>query len=422
MNESNIIRLCLQICIMILTALTCTKITDKLGFPTVVGELLGGIILGPTILGSIFPFCYSYLFLSSSKCSIGLETIIKLGQIFFLFTVGLEMNLVLLKKQIRNVVTISLFSILIPFFMGIGVVRIFPDIWGLQLINRDKLTLFIGIAVSISALPVIARILMHLELLNTKLGNLILSAATINDFLGWVLFSLILRDMNSDLCVSKSMSCTIGLILCFILLIGVVYYISKPERLSGFIKVFPTKSHCTAALVMLILFASAISQFLGINAMFGAFLIGSVFTLRLDPKSVEGFDSIRKFTNSFFVPIYFVSVGLKINFISNLNWFLIIIVLSVACIGKVSGAFIGARICRISFINSLIVAFAMNVRGAMEIILASVAFEYHFINEEIFVALITMAVITTLISGPVMQKLLHKSTEKKDVIFHRKIG
>lgn len=405
MNDNSIVMFCIQISVILAAAVICKKISEKLCYPSVVGELMAGIILGPSALGMLFPDYYNYIFVSNDSCIVGRDMLAKFAQIFFLFVVGLEMNLTFLKQQARNVISVSLFGILVPFLLGTGTVLLFPGIWGSQACSQTVLAIFIGVAISISALPVIARILMDLGILQSKLGTLILSAATINDLCGWVMFSFVLSGFNTNHHASNNVWTTVILVLGFAALIGIVLCLNRQKNIPIVKKILPRNNNYIDIVAIIILMASAITETIGIHAILGAFLLGAVFSL--SPKTSNGtFESINKFTNSFFVPIYFVSIGLKTNFFSSFDLALVVLITSIACVGKICGAFIGAKLSKIPFRDSLIVAFAMNARGAMEIILASIAFENKIIDQRLFVALTVMAIITTLISGPIIQKLL----------------
>ncbi|MCX8130469.1 MAG: cation:proton antiporter [Clostridia bacterium] len=405
MSDSGIVFFCIQISLMLLVAIICKRIADKLNLPLVLGELVAGIIIGPTILGALSPHLYNQIFLSQSVSSTGREIVVKLGQLFFLFIIGLELNLHFLKQQKRNIACISISGILVPFALGTGIVFFLPGIWNLQAQNKTVFAFFIGIALSISALPVIARILIDLELLKTRLGTVILSAATINDLIGWIMFSIILNSYHTERSDFSSTLIIVAIVGVFVVGIGIFY--AKQNSASKIRTAFVKQRNSYEILIILILLVSVFMETIGLHMALGAFIVGVAFSSKANSSS-QVIETIKKFTNGFFAPVYFVSIGLKADFITNFDLKLVLIVTIVACIGKICGAFIGARIGKIPLKESLIIGFAMNARGAMEMILVTIAYEYKIIDQRVFVAMIIMAIVTTLISGPAIQVLLPK--------------
>ena len=172
----------LEIAVMLSMALLCGQLMSRLRLPAVFGELFGGIILGPTVWGWVSPSTYHWIFPTSGAVFQGRDALIQICMLFFLFAAGLEMNLSLAKKRITNIAWASLMGIIVPFVLGFGMVILFPDLWkGHFHVDSLLFAMFMGTALSISALPVIVRILMDLDLMNTDMGMIITGAATIND-------------------------------------------------------------------------------------------------------------------------------------------------------------------------------------------------------------------------------------------------
>jgi Kef-type K+ transport system membrane component KefB len=300
----------------------------------------------------------------------------------------------------------GILGVLVPFGLGFAVVLLLPDLWGTQVQNRLVIfALFMGTALSISALPIIARILVDLNLMQKETGVVVMAAATINDLIGWTLFALILSALTPG--GSSAEKPWVALILTLGFSVAIVYIgrlIGRPAlrwlrtRISwpsGFI----------AATSIMILAAAVAAEAIGIHAIFGAFLLG-VALGRSHAERNQDHDTIYQFAVSFFAPLYFVSIGLKVNFIEHFDFMVSLIILLTACVGKICGAGLGAFWGGMKLKEALVVGFGMNARGAMEIILASVALKHNLIDQRIFVALIFMALITSLLSGPVMQRLM----------------
>ena len=408
MNHQDLILFFLQIGVMLAVALLCGQLMRKIRQPAVLGELIGGILLGPTVFGLLAPELSAWLFPIDGAVGMSLDAVLKIGMLFFLFVAGLEVKLSGIHQKGLAVSTTSLFGVLLPFGLGFGAVVLWPDLWGGTATNGFLLALFIGAALSISALPVIARILIDLKLIQSDVGIVVMAAATINDLIGWALFAVILSNVVPG-SSHQSVWLTLGSVLGFTLFtFALGHWLGQPllHRLraslawpGGFI----------GLITIFILFAAALAEAIGLHAIFGAFLIGVALGQEEETDN-EVHDIIYQFAISFFAPLYFVSIGLKANFAAYFDGWLVLVVLLIASLGKIGGASLGAWLGGSSPRQALAIGFGMNARGAMEIILASVALEYGLINQQIFVALVVMALVTSMISGPAMQWLLNKKS------------
>lgn len=413
MTHQELVSFFLQLGIMLVVALLCGQMMRKINQPAVLGELIGGIFLGPTVFGLLMPRLSAQLFPTEGMVATSLDTVLKLGMLFFLFVAGLEVKLKGLRQNGLSVATTSLCGVLIPFALGFGAVWFWPNWWGAAGDDALLLAFFVGAALSISALPVIARILIDLKLIQTDTGVVIMAAATINDLIGWSLFAVILSSVipGSD---SKSLWLTLGSVAGFTLLILVTgHWIGQPllQRLRTTL-VWP--GGFISLITIFILIAAALAETIGLHAIFGAFLIG-VALGQTDETDNQVHDIIYQFAISFFAPLYFVSIGLKVNFTAYFDGWLVLVVLIIASLGKIGGAGLGARLGGIPTRQALAIGFGMNARGAMEIVLATVALEYRLINEHLFVALVITALVTSLVSGPAMQQLISKNRRTRSL-------
>ena len=395
----------LEIAVMLFMALLCGHIMSSFRFPAVLGELFGGIILGPTVLGWISPGTFQWLFPTSGTVPQGRDALIQICMLFFLFAAGLEMNLSLIKKRGINIAWASLAGIVVPFILGFGVVVLFPDRWGEHFQgNTFFFAMFMGTALSISALPVIARTLMDMNLINTEIGLIIIGSATINDLIGWSLFAFILSNFAPESIINIPPYMTfilVFLLFAFTLTIGR----TLAQRALTWLKSYmPWPGAFLGITTILILLAAACAEAIGIHAVFGAFLVGLAFSQNLEKRD-EAHEMIYQFVMYFFAPLYFVSIGLQANFVASFDLNLVLVVLLVACIGKVLGVTLGLKISKMSWRHSAIIGFALNARGAMEMILATVARDAGLIDDSLFVALVIMALVTSVLSGPIMSRL-----------------
>jgi Kef-type K+ transport system membrane component KefB len=406
MTHQEIVVFFLQISLMLCVALICGQLLRLARLPAVLGELIGGILLGPTLFGTIAPGAYSFIFPTTPNIVVGRETLLTISIVLFLLVVGMELNPGQLKSRGLNIAWTSLLGIAIPFAMGYGLVILVPDFWMPQ--AKDNIfpfALFIGTALSISALPVISRILMDLNLLKSRLGTVIISSATVNDLIGWFLLAVI----TNSLILSGEPPTNIWIMLLQIL--GVFVIILTLGRwivqrtLGWYERHFTNSGILIGSFVLLALLAASVAEAIGIHAIFGAFLIG-IAVARNKDKRGKAEEILYQLVNYVFAPLYFVSIGLKANFSSNFDLVLVMVLILIASVGKILGATLGALLSKMPFREALAVGFGMNARGAMEVLIASIALQYKIIDQRIFVALVITAFVTTIIASPILQRLM----------------
>lgn len=395
----------LQIGLMLTVAWLFGYLMKRLQQPVVLGEIIGGIVLGPTVLGFVCPDVYTTLFPLDKTITTSIDALLKVGMLFFMFAAGLEVNLIHFRHSKWLITATSLVGGILPFALGFGLVVLFPALWG-QMDRPLLLALFMGTALSISALPVIARILMEMDLLSSRIGMTIMTSAMINDLVGWVLFAFILRNLGRA-GLDGNILKTLGLMLTYTaLILSFGRWLVRPVINST--RLFQNWSGGLLTFVaVLIMLAAVGAEQIGIHAIFGAFLAGMALSQGHNPKQEKTITAmIQPFALNFFAPLYFVSVGLKANFSSQFDGSLCILIFLVACLGKIIGAGLGAKWGGMRWREALAVGVGLNARGAIEIILASVALDYHLIDQRIFIALVLMAFLTTLLSSASIKYLL----------------
>lgn len=402
--HKDVINLLLQLATMLLLARIFAEIAQKFKQPAVVGEIIAGIILGPTIMGMVGPDFFEFMFRSNPSANLALDGIVQMAVILLLFIAGLEVELHLVWAQGKSAVSISLLGLIIPFVLGFIFPYFFPAFFGLAE-SQLLFSLFMGTAMSITALPVVVRILMDMNLFKTKMGMVIVAGAMVNDIIGWLIFSVILSFMGKS--GNLSLISTIGITLLF-----TVFMLTVGKGLLN--KVLPWTNKKLAwpggvlSLSMAFCFMlAAFTEWLGIHAIFGAFLFG-VALGDSDHLSEKAKEIIHQFINNIFAPLFFVSIGLKINFITNFDIWLVLVIIIISFAGKIIGSGYGALISGYAKMDALAVGFGMNARGAMEIILGLIALENGLIDEKLFVALVVMALVTSMTSGPLMKWALKK--------------
>lgn len=405
LKSSELIVLLLSISVMLISSRVLAELGKRWKLPVVMGELFVGILLGPTVFGMIYPEAFDYMFPKTGNVPIAMDGIFKLSVVMLLFVAGMEVQLPLVLKQGKVAISTSFFSMIIPFATGFLVAWYGPHLFGVSGDERTRLifALFMGTALSISALPVIVRILMDMNLFKTHVGMVIVASAMFNDLFGWLIFSVILSMAG------QPDNMNIGYTILWVLGFGIFMLTIGKKIIDRALPWVQNKLSWPGGVLSgtlgLCLLCAAFTESIHIHAILGAFIAGIAIgdSVQLHERARE---IIHQFVTNFFAPLFFVSIGLKLNFIEHFDWVIVSIVMVFSFIGKVSGAYMGARIGGMGSSNALAVGFGMNARGAMEIILGTLAFQAGLISQAVFVALVVMALVTSLSSGPLMRKFI----------------
>lgn len=395
----------LQVCVMLAAALAGGRLFQRLGYPPVLGEILGGILMGPTGLGMLIPSLQAWLFRPDQDGHTGPEALVRIGMLFFMFVAGLEINVLGNRQPASRVLFTSGLGFLFPFALGVSAGLAAPRLWGAEAHQGVRFALFLGTALSISALPVIARILMDLRLTTHRVAGVVMASATITDVLAWSIFSVLLgagapgRDAWR-VWVPVGALVILGLVL--VLLARLVW--SPTFKWLRRAVLWPGEFLGVTSVV--ILGSAALAEAIGIDGVVGAYLAGIVLgqqrPLRTDTRAME---TLTHFACSVFAPLYFVSIGLTLNFVAYFDLWVVALVVLLATVGKVSGATLGARLAGMRGWDAWAVGWALNARGAVEIVFASTALRHGLITERLFVALVFMAVTTSMASAQVLRRL-----------------
>lgn len=411
LSHDDLIILLVSISVMLIVSRIVAEFLKQFKLPVVMGELVVGILLGPTILGNFFPELFNSIFPAEGNVPIALDGIFSLSVIMLLFVAGMEVQLPLVLKQGKIAVYTSVFSMIIPFVTGFVIASYFPHWFGIPEDQKLLFSLFFGTALSISALPVIARILIDMNLFRTQVGLIIIASAMFNDLLGWLIFSFILGLVNSS-SDNSAVFYSLGYIIGF----GVLMLTVGKKIINKALPWVQTKLSWPGGVLSIslgiCLLCAAYTQSINIHAILGAFIAGIAVgdSVHLHEKARE---IIHQFVTNFFAPLFFVSIGLKVNFITQFDFTIVTIIMVLAYIGKVAGASIGAYLGGMNKDLSMAVGFGMNARGAMEIILGTLALKAGLIKEPVFVALVIMALVTSLTSGPLMRRFIDKDKKKQ---------
>jgi Kef-type K+ transport system membrane component KefB len=401
----------LAISTMLVLSRVGAEFGKKIGLPIVTAEIIVGVILGPTLLGNIAPHIYNRLFpfTSNAGVSLALDGIFSLAVILLLFVAGLELQLAQVLRQGKTALYTGFGSMVLPFFSGFTVAWFAPQWFGIDASSRFPFAMFLGTAMSVSALPVIARILLDLNIFRTKTGMVVIAAAILNDLAGWLLFSFILSLWGPEK-GTTDISHTIIYILAFSVFMLVIGRVLLNRILPWIQSNLSWPGGVLSFCLGFCLLCAAFTEYIHIHAILGAFIAGIAIgdSVYLEEKARE---IMHQFVTNFFAPLFFVSIGLKVDFIQHFDLLIVVVVLALAFFGKVLGASLGARLGGMTRRSAMAVGCGLNARGAVEILLGSLAFDAGLITQPVFVALVIMALVTSITSAPLMLYFLRGEPE-----------
>jgi Kef-type K+ transport system membrane component KefB len=402
-NEQVFGRLMLAIAIVILAARLLRAAIGRIGQPPVMGEVLAGILLGPTLLGAVWPSLQHYLFpafvvpLLAGAADIGLA--------FYMFLVGLELDPRILRGRLGHAAAISNASIVLPLGLGILVALPLYTLLGTPGTSFAAFALFMGVAMSITAFPVLARILIERRMLTRPIGALALSSAAVDDVTAWGLLAIAsgIAGRGSALHALP----VLGYAFAFV---AVMALLTRPllNRVStAYDEAGRIPSGWIAAIFVGVLLSSYASMKAGVAPIFGAFVMGLVMPRRAD-LSHDVTNRLEDFVATVLLPLFFVVTGLKTD-VGLLNrpvlWLLALLILAVAIVGKWFGAAVIARVAGYSARDSAVLGTLMNTRGLTELIVLNIGFELGVISTALFTILVLMALVTTFMAAPLLRLL-----------------
>ncbi|KAI3696800.1 hypothetical protein L6452_29356 [Arctium lappa] len=414
--------LIIQTTLVIFISRTLAFFLKPLRQPRVIAEILGGILLGPSAIGRHKEFM-SWVFPSWS--TLILESVADIGLLFFLFLVGLELDLVSIRRSGKRALGIAAAGILLPFLFGIGITFLLREaVVGADRVGYAQCFLFMGVSLSITAFPVLARILAELKLLTTQVGEIAMAAAAFNDIAAWVLLALAVALAGGS---HKSPLVSLWVLISGAGFVIFMVLVVRPamERVAGRCSKPGHHDHIEEGYICLTLAGVMLSGFMtdliGIHSIFGAFIFGLMI-----PKKGEFAGKLIRRTEDFvcglLLPLYFASSGLKtdVNKIRGAKaWGLLAVVISTACTGKILGTFLMGMLCTIPARESLALGLLMNTKGLVELIVLNIGKEKKVLNDEMFAILVMMAIVTTFMTTP-MVMAVYKPARKIYSVFHHR--
>lgn len=416
--HQELLKILIQILFLLVSARVLGEVALKLKQPAVIGEILAGVLLGPSLLGNIeiiSPFVDLYRY-----PSVMLEVISLIGALMLLFITGYEIDLGLIKHHSKSASSTALGGLLIPLIGGYLISSVIPDKFLVNPSERFIFSLFIATAMSVSAIPVIAKVLIDLNLLRRDIGQITIAAGMIDDAVAWIILSFVLGLIQMGTITLSDSAYAVIKVLAFAVFGFLIGRILAKELLQFIQDKVESRYKSLTLIFSFIFLYSSIAQAIHLEAVFGAFIAGIVFS-QISSVPKEAIIRIESITFGVFAPIFFASAGLKVDIKALLNPELALLALAliiVATLSKIFGVYAGARLlAKVDHWTALSFGAGLNARGAIQIIIATIGLSFNVISPEIFSIIILMAVITSIIS-PVMlkytlEKVIPKESELK---------
>ncbi|MEX0771111.1 MAG: cation:proton antiporter [Balneolaceae bacterium] len=407
--HDDILMLVFQVGVLLLAARTFGEIAQRLGQPSVVGEILAGIILGPSILSSAVPLIGEWVIPQNETQGYLLELVSLMGAMFLLLITGLETDIQLIKRHARTAIGVSVGGISVTFLSGFILGQYLPEFLLADPEQRLIFSLFVATALAISAIPVIAKVLMDMNLMRRDIGQTILAAGMSDDTTGWILLSIVAGLAAGDAVTAGSILQIIGSVLAFLILSFTVgRWIVRKLLIYVQDEVLSHDRLLTLVIVLAFLWG-AITQALHLEAILGAFVMGILFGMM--PRLPENVNvKLESIALGIFAPVFFAVAGLKVNIINLMEPALLLItliVILIATFGKVIGTYAGARwIGKKDHWTSLSFGAGLNARGAMEIIIATIGLRLGILSQDMFSIIVVMAIATSLMAPVALRWVL----------------
>jgi Kef-type K+ transport system membrane component KefB len=400
LDEHNIFIFLIQIVILLGLARGLGELFRKWKQPPLTAELLVGILLGPTIMGRFMPFWHQTIFPNDLVQQNMLETVAWIGVLFLLLEIGLEIDFASAWRQRGDALKIAVTDIVVPMVIAFIPCFILPDHYLANPDQRLLFAIFMATVMTISAMPIAARALHDLKLSKTDLGFLIMSALSVNDIIGWLIFTLVLGIFTRGTLDILNVLIIAGSTIAFTAICLTVGRKFADKIITGIkAKKMPQPGVSLTFICVLGALCGAVTQKIGIHALFGFFIAGiMVGGSRALSENVR--QVISQMVYAIFVPLFFVNIGLKIDFLKSFDIFLVLLISVIGITGRFLGAWLGVNLTKLPKTNRLSIAVAHTPGGAMEIVVGLLALEYNLITEPIFVAIIFGAVISSVILGP----------------------
>lgn len=403
-----------QIVTIILVARFFGWVCRKIGQPTVIGEMIAGIVLGPSLIGMYFPEFSAMLF---PKDSLGnLQFLSQIGLILFMFVIGMELDLKALKNKAHDAVVISHASIIVPFALGLGLAYFIYHSFAPQGVEFISFGLFLGIAMSITAFPVLAGIVRERGIHKTKLGAIVITCAAADDVTAWCILAAVIAIVKAGSFTSSLYVIALAVLYVLLMLKVVRPFLKKVGDLSSTRE--SLSKPVVAIFFLTLLLSSYVTELIGIHALFGAFLAGAIMPENNKFRSIF-IEKIEDVSVVVLLPLFFVFTGLRtqIGLIDDpYLWKITGVIILVAVAGKFFGSALAAKFVGHSWKDSLSIGTLMNTRGLMELVVLNIGYDLGVLSTEIFTMMVIMALVTTFMTGPALDLINYIFRTKPETV------
>lgn len=389
--------LLLQLALLVAVARIGAEVAKRIGMPAVLGELTAGIALGPSLFGHYFPEAFAIIFPPSPAQFHLLDAFGTVGMTLLLLLTGLETDLRLLRNLGRAALIASVMGMVLPFGLGFGLGYFMPVEYLADPNSRMLFSLFLATAMSISAMPVIAKILVDLDLTKRNIGLVILSAGVVDDTVGWLILSLIAGAATHGVMRVEDLGLTVAYLTGFIAATIFVIYPLLRVLVRWTTEHFKTGDSDLVLIIVTTFLCAAATERIGVHPVFGAFVAGIMLhqTPRLRRETIARLEAV---TFGVLAPIFFGIVGLRVNLWALGGGHMLGIVIAVACVGKLVGCSLGAYWGGLRFWEAMSIAVAMNARGAMEIVVATIGLSLGILTPQMFSIIVMVAIVTSFLA------------------------
>jgi Kef-type K+ transport system membrane component KefB len=414
--ENVLLIVILQAIVIIAAARIFGGLFRRIGQPLVCGEIAAGLILGPSFFGGMFPGLFRTIFNPSVANIFAIMS--QIGLIFLMFLIGLEFDFGHLTENRGTALSVSIVGIVLPFSLGLVLGRWMHAALGLQG-SWLNFGLFMAAAMSITAIPILGRIMVELNINRTRIGSLTISAAAADDASGWIILAVITAIARSALNPAKlgiMILETVGFAMTMVWLVRPLlkkWAAHQMRRGGGKLSLGGL-----AVVLLLMLAAAAATNLIGIFSIFGAFFLGAILYDQYEFRAAVQ-ERLRDFVTVFFLPIFFTYTGLRTD-IGTMSgralWVMCALVLLAAFVGKFGGCWLAARLNGLPWREASIIGVMMNTRALMELIVINIGFELGVIPRSVFFMLVVMAVASTYITAPVLRRLIRSSEVEQEYL------
>jgi Kef-type K+ transport system membrane component KefB len=400
-SHDEVLRLVVQVAVLLASARLLGALAQRLGQPGVVGEIMAGVVLGPSLLSSLVPAFGEWILPHTQVQGYLLEVVALIGVMLLLIVTGLETDLELIRRRIRVAFGVAVGGLVLPFATGLVLGLLIPVDLLADPESRTVFALFVATALSISAIPVLAKVLMDLGLMRREIGQTMLAAGMIDDITGWTLLGLVTALAGASALTAGTVVQTISMVLLFVVVTATAGRWLVTRSLTFVQERFRGRDPVLSLVIALAFAWGAFSQAIHLEPVIGAFAIGILFG-RLRRMPADVIHKLEGMAFAVFAPVFFAVAGLKVNVGAILEPRLFgftLLVIAVATIGKVVGAYAGARLLSgQDHWSALAYGSGLNARGALEIIIATIGLSLGILSVEMYSIIVVMAVVTSLMA------------------------